>query len=201
MTEKTFTERQRELIEKHRDINTDYEWWDCIYDSFQEDMKQKHIEVQDMRFSGFCSQGDGASFTGYIDDNKAFFEDHGLTETYPYMMKLLSHGGGFSLCIERSSSRYVHENTVSAELSYCDNFSCSCVLRVDDPLREAVVKLWDEALQREYDTICDTVTDIIRGYCRDLYRKLEEEYDYLTSDEAIWEAIEANELDEEEETV
>jgi hypothetical protein len=33
-----------------------------------------------------------------------------------------------------------------------------------------------------------------RTYMQDLYRKLEEEYDHLTSDEAVWETIEANEL-------
>jgi len=29
----------------------------------------------------------------------------------------------------------------------------------------------------------------------DLYRRLEKEYDYLTSDEAVWDAIVANDLD------
>ena len=33
----------------------------------------------------------------------------------------------------------------------------------------------------------------------DLYRKLEAEYDYLVTDEAVWETIEANELDQTEE--
>jgi len=31
---------------------------------------------------------------------------------------------------------------------------------------------------------------------QDLYRLLEAEYDYLTGDEAVWETIEANELDQ-----
>ncbi len=59
------SEMNPELIEKHRDINVDHDWWDCTYDHFMEDMKQVGITVKDMRFSGFWSQGDGASFTGY----------------------------------------------------------------------------------------------------------------------------------------
>jgi hypothetical protein len=34
----------------------------------------------------------------------------------------------------------------------------------------------------------------MRDLARWLYRTLEKEYDYLTSDEAVWEAIQANEL-------
>lgn len=185
-----------ELIEKHRDINVDYDWWDYTYDHFKEDMKAKHVEVKDMSFSGFWSQGDGASFTGYIDDNKEFMAKHDLTKTYPHITKLLSHGGYFSVDITRTgSSRYVHENTVSAEIVAADGFYH--VLDGDDPVREAIIAHWDVSLNDEYDRLAEDVTTIIRGYCRDLYKNLQEEYEYLTSDDAVWEAIEANELNKE----
>lgn len=189
-----------ELIEKYRDFNVEHiEWWDCVYDDFREDMEKAGIHVGDMSFSGFWSQGDGASFTGYINDNKLFFEQHKLTDSYPWLTKLLSHDGGFVLTIERTSHHYVHEYTVGVDLSYADNFYH---VLPDDGVRAAVIEQWNEHLEAEYNTICDAVTDIIRDYCRDLYRRLEEEYNYLTSDEAVWEAIVANELDQpEEETV
>ena len=41
------------------------------------------------------------------------------------------------------------------------------------------------------------VTEQWRTYMHELYRKLEAEYEYLTSDEAVWETITANELIEE----
>lgn len=187
-----------ELIEKYRDINVEYvDWWDCVYDDFTSDMAEKHIMVQDTRFSGFWSQGDGASFTGYISNNLEFLKAHGLTETYPFITKLIHHGGDFTLRIERSSSHYVHENTVSVSVEGCAYFHH--VLPTSDDLREAIVDQWDTDLDAEYERIWEDVTDIIRDYCRDLYRKLQEEYDYLTSDEAVWEAIEANELNEPQE--
>ena len=194
-------ERKQALIEEHRDINTSYEWWDCVYDDFKEDMEKAGIEVDNMNFSGFWSQGDGASFTGYMR-SKPFFEHHKLADSYPWIAKLISHGGDFTLRIERTSHRYVHENTVSVELTFTDTFTH--VLPRDD-LRSAIAEQWDNLLEAEYNTICDAATDIIRGYCRDLYRRLEETYEYLTSDEAVWDAIVANDLDEveedEEETV
>ena len=182
-----------ELIEKHRDINVDHDWWDCTYDHFMEDMEQVGITVKDMRFSGFWSQGDGASFTGYIHNNKLFFEHHKLTETYPMITKLMAMGGDFTLSIDRTSHRYVHENTVSVDLSFADMFFG---LVPQDDLRSAVAEHLDRLLDAEYLALIDEVNTIIRGYCGDLYRRLKEEYDYLTSDEAVWEAIVANDLDE-----
>lgn len=191
--------RKAQLIEKYRDFNVEHiDWWDCVYSDFTEDMKAKGIEVQDMRFSGFWSQGDGASFTDYIIDNIQFLEAHELTESYPWTTKLLEMGGEFTLKIERTSHHYVHENTISVDLTYPYMFSH--VLPRDD-LRSAIADRWDQHLDAEYDIITEAATGIIRDYCRDLYRRLEEDYNYLTSDEAVWEAIESNELfeiDEEE---
>lgn len=190
-------EQKQALIERYRDFNVDgVAWWDCVYHDFTEDMVEAGIHVYDMSFSGFWSQGDGASFTGYINDNKKFLEQHGLTVSYPWMTKLLEMGGDFTLEVERTSHHYVHENTVGVTLSHTDMFTH--VLPRDD-LRSAIAEQWDNLLEAEYNTICDAATDIIRGYCRELYRRLEETYEYLTSDEAVWEAIVANDLDEVEE--
>lgn len=195
-------EQKQALIEQYRDFNVEHiDWWDGVYDDFICDMAAKGIHVYDMRFSGFWSQGDGASFTGYISNNKMFFDQHNLTESYPWITKLMSLGGEFTLSIERGADRrYVHENTVGVGLSYTDMFYH--ILPQDD-LRMHIVEQWDAQLEVEYDTISGAVTEIIRDYCRDLYRRLRDEYDYLTSDEAVWDAIVANDLDviEDEETV
>ena len=190
-------EHEQALIGKYRDFNVDHiDWWDCTYDDFREDMKAKHIEVKDMSFSGFWSQGDGASFTGHVTDNKAFLQAHDISEDdYPAIHRLLAYDGGFSIDINRSMSRYVHENTVSAEIVAADGFVH--ILPSDD-FRDHIISQWDEELMLEYDRLQKEVTGIIRDYCRQLYKSLEDEYDYLTSDEAVWEAIVANELDQEE---
>jgi hypothetical protein len=194
MTDKTFTPKQLKLIEKYRDFNVEHiDWWESAYYNFREDMKVKHIEVDDIRFSGFWSQGDGASFTGYIRDNARFFEDHDLGKEYPWITKLMGMGGDFTLKIERTSHHYVHENTIGVDLIFTTLFSH--IIEQRDDLRSAIADRWDQHLDEEYASICGVVTGIVRDYCRELYKQLEEEYNYLTSDEAVWEAIEANELD------
>jgi hypothetical protein len=194
-----------DLIEKHRDINTEhFDWWDCVYETFYWDMAKVGIHVSDRRFSGFWSQGDGASFTGSISDSKAFMETHDLTETYPTVMRYINKGGDVSIRIERTSHHYVHENTVSAEIRDPYYTSFRTLLPSDDGgIRDAVISHWDTLLDKEIDELESHVTEIIRDYCVDLYRRLEKEYDYLTSDEAVWDAIVANDLDviEEMETV
>lgn len=198
-------EQKQALIEEHRDINIYDDWWDCTYDDFKADMEAKGIHVSDIWFSGFWSQGDGASFTGYISDNKKFFEQHELMESYPWIANLMSLDGDFTLNIERTGHRYAHENTVSVEVSFTDMFYNVLIHETGGDLRRNVIEQWDAQLDAEYATISGPVTEIIRDYCRDLYRRLEEEYNYLTSDEAVWDAIVANDLDvieeEEEETV
>jgi ERCC4-type nuclease len=160
-------------------------------------MAEKYITMMDISFSGFWSQGDGASFVGYINNNKLFLQTHDLTEDYPAIVRLLEHGGNFSFSIERTRSIYVHENTVSASVYNADTFAQ--ILRCKDDLREAILEQWDKDLELEYDRLADETTTIIRGYCRQLYNQLKEEYEYLTSDELVWETILANELDEPEE--
>jgi hypothetical protein len=198
MTE--YTPHQKSLIDKYRDINAEYAtWWDCIYDAFRSDMSPIGIDVAKVQFSGFCSQGDGASFTGRITDVKSFMQHHKLTETYPTVMRLLDLGGDIDLRVDQTDwfSHYYHENTVRVFNPHSGGF-CH-ILPTDDPLRAAVVEQWDKDLEAEVTVLAVAATSIIRGHCRDLYSQLEEEHDYLTSDDAVWEAIQSNNLSTEEE--
>jgi hypothetical protein len=192
------TPKQLKLIEKHRGINVFGDWWDWTYDDFKTQMANKHIKVDDIRFSGFSSQGDGASFTGYIKDNIAFLKAHDLAETYPWITKLLGMGGDFTLEIKRVSHHYAHENTIGVDLIFTTMFCHMLEYHQRDDLRSVIAERWDQHLDEEYASICGVVAEIVRDYCRDLYNTLRKEYDYLTSDEAVWEAIETNDLDEEE---
>ena len=57
---------QEKLIEKNRDIYTDFDWYTVIYDNFSQNVEQDYgieINIENIKFSGFYSQGDGASFT------------------------------------------------------------------------------------------------------------------------------------------
>jgi hypothetical protein len=53
------------IIEKYRDINTDFDWYNYTIEEFVGEMESKGLDIdpKNVKFSGFWSQGDGASFT------------------------------------------------------------------------------------------------------------------------------------------
>ena len=182
-----------ELINKYRDINIDHDdWFECIYDGFKEDMRDKGIEVERMFFSGFWSQGDGACFEGGFYDTKLFINEHFRSDQYPMIRKLIDEGGSVVLsCSHRG--HYYHENCTSFSL---DADYLSDVLPNFTDFHGVVLDTMDMVLTTELEDFETISTEIFKDYMRSLYRRLEKEYDYLTSDDAVWEAIVANELDD-----
>jgi len=188
----TVTSSQRaSLIEKYRYINVDYDWWDSVYDMFREDMKAVGIGVQRMYFSGFCSQGDGACFVGSLDSAHTYLDRH-HKDQFPMIRKLLEAGGGLYVRCEHSG-RYYHENCTSF---WVDADTLTGMIDQPTEFHEQVVEQWQELLEDELSDFEKAVIDQWREYMGQLYSNLEEEYDHLTSDEAVWDAIEANELDQ-----
>jgi hypothetical protein len=183
-----FTDEQRELIDKYRDINTDHNWWDSTFDYWTEQLMEKGIDADDFAFSGFWSQGDGASFCGRINVAQ-FLKAHNLEQEYPAAL-FFAVGDEISGKLTRRGSHYSHENTV--ELTLYDDLLNSYD---DDDLRcDVYESMANEYYGSELKSLEEAVISICRGYMRDIYRELEQEYEYLTSDSAVWETIEANEL-------
>lgn len=58
---KSNPELLEKVIEKHRDINVSFDWWDFIYEDFNE-RNNEYFGIDKIYFSGFWSQGDGAMF-------------------------------------------------------------------------------------------------------------------------------------------
>ena len=186
-----------ELIEKHRDINVHDDWFDSVYVAFADDMRLKGIRVDRMYFSGFSSQGDGACFEGRVDDWAVFLPTVGVT--CPAVIALAKEH--WTLTVEHRG-RYCHEHSTHFDI-YMPNPGD------DDSFAERYTpypwdaddirtKAWLALLQQvDYSKLEEDMQEAFRGHMRDLYKRLEDEYDHLTSDEVVWEAIEANGLHEE----
>jgi hypothetical protein len=186
------TDEHKELIEKHRDINVDHEWWDFTYEMWAEKLIEKGIEPDNFRFTGFYSQGDGASFEGKLNLLQ-FLKSHNLTMEYPaatfFADDLLTAR------LFRCASHYSHENTIDISTSFNDYNDYA-----EEDLRHDVYNTMRDELNDETNELEETLIDICRGYMRALYSDLRKEYEHLTSDEAVWETIVANDLHNEEVT-
>ena len=63
-------ELQKEVLIKNHDFNTDFYWSDMELDYWKDKLNSMGFEDADISFSGFWSQGDGASFTARCDHQK-----------------------------------------------------------------------------------------------------------------------------------
>jgi hypothetical protein len=109
--------------------------------------------------------------------------------------RLVAHGGGVYVnCSHRGW--YYHQ--YSSDF-WVDSDTMRAVVECPTEFHETIVDQWNDQLSDEIAAFEKDVIEQWRTYMGDLYRKLEEEYDYLVSDEAVWEAIKSNELDINEE--
>ena len=182
--------RREALLEEHRNTNTDaIDWWGGIYEMFIEECKGQGVDIEErahsrqpaIYFSGFWSQGDGACFEGQVGDWPKFLAAFGRPELATMYQKfderLALYWG--------HRGHYYHEN--------CTSFSSD--LYISNPYDEETEPLQHDAWALAYrdgaifEELEEEFIEFVRGRMRDLYRTLEEEYDYLTSDEAVVEYL------------
>jgi hypothetical protein len=190
-----FDELEERAKERARDWyrqgGFDYEWWDCTFDDVKECLGKIGFSVNKIYFSGFSSQGDGACFEGDWSarsvDSTALKEHapadttlHALADEaariaaqYPQASASMAHRG-----------RYYHSHSVDVDVD----------LSEDDSELELTPQQW-----KERDEAREPDVDAIKELCRDamdwIYRQLEKEYEYLTSDESVDETIRINEYE------
>lgn len=182
----------------------DHDWWDCTYDNAKEDGKEKGFDIEDIRFSGFWSQGDGASWTGRVD-LKQFLEHH-LKEDHPdysryfVLQALLDEDWVHKhISVSRYGFHYVHSNTMrldSTDFSAVDRLDETDEerLQADGPLQRAnVYQLW-KGIDGEYliEDLEQWIIEEAREFADKIYKDLEQEYDHLTSEESLIEGAYAN---------
>lgn len=170
------------------------DWWDCVYEGFRQDMQDKGIDVDDMHFSGFWSQGDGACFEGKVEDWELFLKTAG--HDCPALIKHARNYWSFKVS---HRGRYYHSNSTryDADLVLPDyqedkafaGWHCPYGDDVDD-IRVAtwmalLCQYDSEALEREFQ-------ELFKSYMDDLYSRLMSEYEHLTSDETILDSLDAN---------
>lgn len=178
------------LVEKHRYINVDHDqWYDCVYEYFTERMNGVGIAVRKMFFSGFSSQGDGACFEGSLA-NALTYLDHHHKDQFPVIRRLLACGS--SLYAECShSGRYYHEFSTSF---WVDSDTFSGTVYSPSDFHDKMYLQLDAALADELGAFEVAITAQWREYMGELYHELNQEYDSLTDDEAVWDTLMANDM-------
>ena len=170
-----------------------HDWDDCILEDEVDKLREMGFLDSEISWSGFCSQGDGASFTCRNIDFKAYYDwkkknnqwsfsfrnDHPLLEkedkqmwddmgwSYVNMMEVVMNDGFFEGSVSRSDTRHFHYNSVSL---YMD------VIAWDYP------EGWDlESDSKELTNLTDyfesDIEDTIKEESKRIYNRLEKAHD------------------------
>ena len=181
-------ELKAKVIENHRYFNVEFnDWHDFIFDAWKEKLENYGFIMPEINYSGFWSQGDGASFTCYRVDIPVFLENFndeiGLTDKQKnLLLALMKDYDVFGFEVKRRDHRYCHAHTV-----YVDTEDCLYHFNGYEHLQAFLTS----AMQRFEDVISDKVIE----FSNKIYRELEKEYDYLTSEDAIIESLQANDYE------
>jgi len=168
-------EIQEQILDKERERELWYEWYDFAFEDIKNIGEILGIQVDKIYFSGFWNQGDGACFEG-----KCFYKKGCLKKIKEYAPKdevlhqiaerlvSLQKRNFYDLhATIKHSGHYYHEYCTNIHVDYYGN------------------------VNREYASESDEeeMIDILREFMRWIYRRLEKEYEYLTSDEVLRENL------------
>ena len=185
-------ELQAEVIEKFR-----YDWDDFDPDFIIEDfcnaMEEIGVDIspKNVYFSGFYSQGDGSSFSGKVtnpllfiekefDNYKKWFSSEKEFNDFKRWCTFILTNNDFRIDINERRGYDVYANVdITMESYYRDGVK-------------------SKVLKQEYEffpVLERMIEEKARSMNFELYKNLETEYEYCTSDDYIIEFIEANGLE------
>lgn len=166
---------KKKAIEDLYDINTNFDWWDSVVDDAKQIGAIMGIEIENIYFSGFSSQGDGACFEGFYRYNKGSRKE--LKDYAPVDEKL--HRIVQNLFDVQRRNFYALQARIKHSGHYYHKYCTDISVERDDG-----IEITSETEKR--------VTEILRDFMEWIYRTLEKEHDYLHTREAIEDTIQAN---------
>lgn len=176
----------------YREQGLQHDWWDYTYEQAVEaaGMLGIHIFTKPVKlvngedrqdpciyFSGFSSQGDGASFEGRYSPKPGSEAVDEIANEFVTDSEL--HRIAEQLALLQVSARIKHGRKLEAQVKlggsgYCHSHMMDVTVYFDD----------DDADDPESSDV-EQLTQLMRDFADWIYSQLEAEHDYLTSDEYI----------------
>lgn len=188
----TFDQLPESLQQEAIDTETkfrreDNDWWDSfILDEWKVKLAKMGFDDAQINYSGFSSQGDGASFICKHVNICKFLRWHKGANEYRTLYNYLQEGGYVDASLYRSDHHYCHEYTVSANIdfSYYGEDSAR-----SDRLDDQVNRFEDWLVQEQ------------RNLAKQIYHELKEEYFQYTDDDNILQYLKDQDFEVEGELV
>lgn len=178
-----------------KDSHVPHEWWGCVYEDAVNVSKLIGIEISERHhsskpsiyWSGFSSQGDGASFEGLYTAPAA-----GAVE------KVTEHCGGQDADLIRIATELTALNIDRRCRGANEPLGAIITARGHYNHSGTMGLIFGEFSDDDYPTVAeeDTLLRLMRAFADWIYKQLEAEYEYHMSDEVIDEHLADEDFDE-----
>lgn len=174
-----------------------YDWWGDVFGEAKKRGLDEHgYVIEDLQFSGFWSQGDGASWSGYVNIPK-FIKLHGLEDDPDWFVlhQMVNDALANTTVDIITSGRDTHEYTMQVREieQYSGGGDHEFLTGILAGTSISSV-MDDEETSSMLLTAEGYILDAARDFARSIYRELEEEYSYITSEESFIDHCEINEV-------
>lgn len=189
------SEKAREKALRDYSGSIDYDWSDSVYEDAMTIASLIGVTIDKIAYTGFYSQGDGARFTGYynpVDNAQVKVKEHAPTDESLHRIaaEFDRIRAEFTLAtVDGCPVPAAYYALISAGTSnYCHEYTM--VIDIDT---EAESLFWDlDNAGTHFDKIKTDLKSALRSYAKWIYKQLELEWEYLTSEDSFKETCEAN---------
>lgn len=144
-------------------------------------LRARGFDDAEVSYSGFWSQGDGASFTANVNVNR-YLDFNALQAAVPFLSDAIYHGYADVIGqIVRVTNQYSHSRTVRPDMD----------LRFFN-VPGGMSKEWEDTVEEQYSELVAHIGEVVVGLSDGIYSDLKSNYDHLTSEDALMEMAEAN---------
>jgi hypothetical protein len=183
-------EAKEKAINSFRDDPMDFEnEADCIIMNWQERLFNIGFEDADIKYCGFYSQGQGASFTADVDTEKvinSMIMCNRISKKQAVLYNILLYLEKLKMVeliysVYRTNHHYVHELTVfvdSYSEYYMNEYSYA-----------------NDYFNERFEELRNDIQEYMRELCQEIFFDLRRGYEYVNSDKYIKEQIKINEME------
>ncbi len=160
------------------------DWADWIKEDYESQMLCEGIKVDRFVWSISYSQGDGAAFDGYVSLYAWMEANPQYIERYPALYLACKSDGSYMTL--RTGNRGMHMHTNMTEYLY--ETSPEGVFGMLDE------DTWHELVNDQYDSagLEDEIKSTCERFMQDMYDRLRDEYENITSEDAFVESCDCN---------
>jgi hypothetical protein len=176
------------------------DWWAYVYADAIEDGEVLGFDIDDIKFSGFWSQGDGASWHGRVRLDTFISKNYDAAEPATlYLLEMIRLGWIAPSIGVHQNGRSVHEMSMTCDgvEDYVNFAAKDDAVVPDGPYAGAnVIELASVfGLPLLLDDLEKTALDSARYFASEIYIRLRDEYEWLTSEEQFIEHCLANDVE------